>query len=440
MKPLRVLVGVVVAAGAVVAGVAVLPSLWDGAGGTPARDRLPVAPMVVRKNVWLDAQGTVVEELPDDCADSRHPYFCQRVKTEVGTHDERLLARGGLTIRTTLDQTMQEASQRAVDAYVHRDDPQVAGQAMVVPGSGEIRALATSRGTGEPRGLQQGSTAMAYTLAAAFENGLRSEDGFAVSGSYRMPGFAAFRDCQDRKVGDPTHEVVDPRRADRFHTLRSGTRETVPTFFMRLEEKVGLCETVEMARRLGLARADGHPLSEYATFTLGINEVDPVSVATSYATFAARGRHCAPMAVTEIRADSGTVRSFVPRCRQVLDPAVADAVTGVLSDAAGDAVKGIGRDVAGLPGTVDAHAAAWYAGYTPGLASAVGLGDSRGGFRHPLTDVTIGGRLYSSVPGSSIPARIWKDSMTAAVRGTEETAFVKPDAGRFGGCREACAR
>ncbi|GGO66931.1 hypothetical protein [Nonomuraea cavernae] len=439
MKRLRV-VAVAVVAGAVVAGAAVSPSLWDDADGKPVRDRLPVAPLVVRKNVWLDSQGTVVEELPDRCEDSRYPYFCQRVRTEVGAHDERLLAGGGLTIRTTLDQAMQEASQRAVDDHVHRDDPQVAGQAMVVPGSGEIRAMATSRGTGDPSGLQQGSTAMAYTLAAAFENGMRSEDGFAVSGEYRTPGFAAFRNCQDVKVGDPTHRVVDPRRADRFHTLRSGTRETVPTFFMKLEERVGLCETVRMARRLGLGRADGHPLAEYATFTLGVNEVEPVSVAISYATLAARGRHCAPMAVTEIRDGSGAARSFVPRCRQVLDPAVADAVTGVLADAAGDAVKGLGRDAAGLPGTVDAHAAAWYAGYTPALASAVGVGDPRGGFRHPLTDVTIGGRRYSSVPGSSIPAHIWTDSMTTAVRGTEETAFVKPDAGRFGGCREACAK
>ncbi|MFC7650026.1 hypothetical protein ACFQX6_64095 [Streptosporangium lutulentum] len=308
---------------------------------------------------------------------------------------------------------------------------------MIVPGEGAIRAMATSRGDGDGPASQQGTTAMPYTLATALTAGLRYDDGFPISDEYRAQDFAAFKNCADEAVGDPTHSIVNREKAgDRFATLRSGTQEMVNTFSMRLEEKVGLCETVKMAELLGLRRADGMRLQDFEMFTLGINEADPVSVANSYASLASRGTFCEPMVITEIRDGSGATRSFQPRCRQVLDPAVADAVTGVLSDVlARSALKSVGREAAGMPGAVDGFTAAWYAGYTPGLASAVSLGDSRGGYRYPLVDVTIGGRHYPQVDGTSVPGLVWKEAMAEAVRGTPETGL----SGRTPGASAAAA-
>ncbi|MEV0752528.1 hypothetical protein [Streptosporangium sp. NPDC050280] len=404
----------------------------------------PAAP-VAGKSVLLDVEGAVLEEFSGDCAGVGYPYLCRQVKQQLLAQDPQLLNRRGLTIRTTIDQRLQRAAQRAIDAHVHRDDPQVATQVMIVPGEGAIRAMATSRDAAADRAangvaFQQGTTAMPYVLAAALAAGLRHDDGFQISDEYRAPSYAAFRNCANEAVADPTHTVVNrEKRGDRFVTLRSGTREVVNTFYMRLTEKVGLCETVRMAERLGLGRADGTPLLEFETFPLGINEAEPVSVANSYASLAARGRFCEPTVITEIRDGSGAPRPFPPRCRQVLDPAVADAVTDVLSEALGEsALGGIGREAAGMPGTTDAFTAAWYAGYTPGLASAVSLGDSRGAFQHDLSDVTIGGRHYPWVDGMSLPGLVWKEAMTEAVRGTQETGFTRPDIGRFGACRDAC--
>ena len=101
-------------------------------------------------------------------------------------------------------------------------------------------------------------------------------------------------------------------------------------------------------------------------------------------------------------------------------------------------LKGVGRDAAGMPGEGDAHRTAWYAGYTPDLASAVSLCDTRCAPRQPMIDVTIGGRHYATVGGTSIPGLIWKKAMTEAVRGTQESRFTPPDTGRFGGCHDAC--
>src|SRR5688500_18315541 len=170
---------------------------------------------------------------------------------------------------------------------------------------------------------------------------------------------------------------------------------------MELGQRGGLCETVTTAKSLGIKRADGRKLQEYETFTLGINEMDPVTVATAYAAVAARGTYCAPMAITRITDRDGEATTYRPKCRRVLDPATADATADVLSGVFTKGtmrhVGGIGRDAAGKTGTTDDYAAAWFAGFTPDLAAAVSLGDPRGSQRHKLTGVTIGGRYYGVV-------------------------------------------
>ncbi|GIH25570.1 hypothetical protein Aph01nite_38800 [Acrocarpospora phusangensis] len=439
MKAFLAVLGVALA-GSMVAVFVILLSPADGPG--EARVIVSAAASTgARTNVLLDVEGAVIEDFTGDCWHSRHPYLCQYVKERLLAEDPQLLTRGGLTIRTTIDQRLQQAAQRAIDAHVGRDDAPVATQVIIVPDEGAIRAMATSRATSGGPALQQGTTAMPYTLAAALAAGLRYDDGFRVSDEYRIPAGASFRDCAGNAAG-AEHIVVNRERdGERFVTLRSGVQGAVNTFFMLLEEKVGLCETVTAAERLGLGRADGTPLRQVPTFTLGVNETDPVSVANSYATLAARGRFCEPRVITEIRDASGGSHPVPARCSQVLDPAIADAVTGALTDAPTDAptdAQDLGRDAAGMPGTADGYTAAWYAGYTPALASAVSLGHPDSPFRHPLIDVTIGGRPYPQVDGASIPARIWQATMTESVQGTPETRFTPPDPGRFGSCRDAC--
>src|SRR5690606_13348545 len=260
----------------------------------------------------------------------------------------------------------------------------------------------------------------------------------------RASGYGTFKDCKGNGVGDPSHTVKNSSEGGGgFKTLESGTWGSVNTFFMRLQQHVGLCDTVKMAKKLGLKRADGQKLGEFETFTLGINEVDPVTVANTYATLGARGKYCKPLAITEVKDRYGKVTRFKPKCEQVLDEEVADAVSAILSGVftkgTMSGVGGIGRDAAGKTGTTDNSTAAWFAGYTPNLASAVSLGDPRGAFSHNLIGVTIGGRYYPYVYGASISGPIWKDSMIAALKGVEPAKFHPPDRSRFGGCSSKCA-
>ncbi|MFI6793985.1 transglycosylase domain-containing protein [Nonomuraea sp. NPDC050383] len=409
---------------------------------------------------------------PGGCEESKYPYFCLYVQNEILNNESfgktpqerlKLLQRGGLKIKTTIDPKMQAAAEKAIKQYVSTKDKPAASQAMIVPGTGEIKAMAASRKFGGNKkknevsynivadakhgggvGFQQGSTAKAYTLATALEEGYKYGDGFPSPAGYRAPSFGSFRDCKGNRVGDPSHEVHNSSEGGGgFKTLQTGTWGSVNTFFMKLEERVGLCKVVELAKRLGLKRADSGRLGEYETFTLGINEVDPVTVANSYAVFASRGQYCKPLAITEITDRYGKVKQFKPKCSKVMDPEVADAVSGILSGVftkgTMQEVGGIGRDAAGKTGTTDDYTAAWFAGYTPNLASAVSLGDLRGAFKHKLIGVTIGGRYYSYVYGATISGRIWKTAMLGALKGVEAADFNPVNQERFGGCGENCA-
>ncbi|MCG5212441.1 transglycosylase domain-containing protein [Streptosporangium sp. KLBMP 9127] len=405
---------------------------------------------------------------PGGCYESASPFFCLYVQKEMLANPvfgdtraerQRRLTRGGLTLMTTLDPVAQRAAEQAISSRVNAADSQVAAEAMVEPGTGKIRALAASKRYGRndggrrngPRttynlpadaahgggqGLQAGSTFKAFTLATALSEGWRFDQGFQTPGSFVAAD--GYRDCRGNRVNDPNTVIYNAsgEGAGGPHSLSTGTWKSVNIFYMMLERRVGLCDVVRTARKVGVARADGTALREVPTFTLGVNEMDPLTMAAAFATFGARGRHCRPLAITEITGKDGSRASIPPACTQALDPEVADAVNHVLQGVFAEGTmrgQSIGRPVAGKTGTNNGYTSAWFAGYTPDLASAVSVGDIRGSYRYPLRDVTIGGRYFGSVQGASLPGPIWISSMTGALRDTPPRRFRGPDMSRFGG-------
>ncbi|MEV5824512.1 transglycosylase domain-containing protein [Spirillospora sp. NPDC052242] len=400
-----------------------------------------------------------LEEVDNGCVSSGAPFFCDYVQREILTDKafgetakerERLLKRGGLTIHTTLDPKAQRAAQRAVERFVppKNDARLAAAQAMVEPGTGRIKAMVVGRemGDGTERGktwinfaadashgssigMQAGSTFKPFTLAAALDEGMPFGTRLMAPRAYTPTGF---RNCDGERVGDPNASLRNSADGEggRQFSLVTGTRNSVNTFFLALEKEVGLCDTVEMAEKLGMRQANGEPLEQYPSFTLGFNPVSPLRLAAAYAAFGARGEYCEPIAITRV-VDASGKKLDVPdaNCEQVIDEGVADGVShvlrGVLTDGTA-AGMGIGRPAAGKTGTVDNFSAAWFAGYTPDLASAVWVGDPRGGYDHPMTSVCIEGRCYGAVYGATLPAPIWRQSMRGALQGTEATPFHRP--------------
>ncbi|WP_214410023.1 transglycosylase domain-containing protein [Sphaerisporangium fuscum] len=409
--------------------------------------------------------------IPGGCEASRYPYFCLYVQNEIRNDPqfgktqearENFLNRGGLVIKTTLDTKMQKAAEKAIKKYVFASDKPVAAEALIEPGTGEIKAMAASRKYGRSKkknesnynlvadaahgggtGFQAGSTFKVFTLTTALKEGMKFHDGLNSGSSFTANGYSDFKNCKGENVGDPSHTAHNAEGGGGFKTLQTGTWGSVNTFFLGLERKVGLCDVVKTAKDLGIKRSDGGKLQEVETFTLGVNEMDPVTVASAYATFGARGKYCKPMAITSITDRNGKTTDFKPGCKQVLDEEVADAVSDILSGVFTKGtmreVGGIGRDAAGKTGTTDGEMTAWFAGYTPDLAGAVSLGDPRGSYTHPLRSITIGGRYYSEVFGATISGRVWKATFLDALKNIDPSSFTPPNMDRFGGCSGGCA-
>jgi membrane peptidoglycan carboxypeptidase len=383
------------------------------------------------------------------CERSYAPFFCEYARYDMirilakGKTDaqsiasaKRQLQRGGYTIRTTLDPQTQKAAQNAIHAWVGPKHPRSAAEAMIEPGTGRIKAMAVSREFGGKRkkgetvinlaadqahgggyGYTAGSTFKIFTLAAALDEGIpirtsiNSPQTTTVSGYHACSG-SGFEPWRVSNAGDS--------EAGTFN-LRNGTWHSVNTFYAELEKQVGLCDSVKMAEKFGLKQVNGKPLKQIPSQVLGANEVDVTHLAAAYAGFAARGRYCAPIAITQVTdADGKAVKIPKADCEQVIDQDVADQVNeilrGVLTKGTASNIGGIGRPAAGKTGTCEEFTCALFAGYTPNLASAVWYGDA---------DYPWKNRVYG-VYGATIPAPIWARSMRDALRGKPAASFRQP--------------
>jgi membrane peptidoglycan carboxypeptidase len=382
------------------------------------------------------------------CTSSYAPFFCdyvlQTIRTDPifgATPEEReaFLRRGGYTIRTTLDPVAQRGATQAVNSFIPADDPsrKAAAISMIEPGTGRILAMTQNRewgtaGAGKTTynynvgqdmggtiGMQAGSTFKIFTLAAALNAGVSP---FEYIPSPNPNTFTNFVNCETGAIFPPV--TVNNSTTSGTLNMAQATAYSTNTYFMAIEERAGICAVADVAESTGVFRGNGEPLSRVPSLTLGSVEVTPLAMANGYATFAAHGEYCTPIAITDLLGRDGTSLP-VPsaRCRQVVPRPVADSVTellvgvvdGPLGGRTGARMSLGDRPAAGKTGTSNESAAVWFAGYTPQLAAAVWVGDPRGGFAYPMKDITINGNYYRQVFGGSLPGPIWKQSMEAAL-------------------------
>lgn len=391
------------------------------------------------------------------CDMSRAPFFCDFVLKTI-LNDKafgssrvervRLLLRGGLTITTTLDRKVQRAAQRALRSYVRHKDKVASVVTSVEPGTGAVRSMAVSRGYGDGKGeikfnpatdrayggssgFQAGSTFKVFVAAAALEKGYPFD--YSIFSPYRatIGDVESCRGTLTDPPGEPYRPYNESPAENGNYTLQTGIEKSVNTYFLQLEERVGVCRPAQIARQLGVRRADGLPLQQVKSFALGVNEISPLSMAEAYATFAARGMHCDSVAITSVVDSAGTNLS-VPGadCQQALEPEIADGMNqllqGVIQRGTGTRAA-IGRPAAGKTGTTNSRVSVWFIGYTPDLATAVWAGNPsppRGGY--PLENRTIGGRFYpGGICGGCLPGPIWQAMMSRALKGTPASDFAK---------------
>src|SRR5581483_11793655 len=110
----------------------------------------------------------------NDCVAAAHPsdsYFCDYVKhvfERTPGLGLSLLRRGGLTVTTTLQPSVQAAATQGIHSYVHAKEPAkvVSAEAVVQPGTGKVRALAVSSKYGN--NTKKGENSIDYAVDEKF--------------------------------------------------------------------------------------------------------------------------------------------------------------------------------------------------------------------------------------------------------------------------------
>lgn len=393
-------------------------------------------------------------------------FFCEYIEQEIlnnpiygKTKADRaaFFNRGGLTIRTTMDPKAEKSAETAIKDHVAATDIPGAAIAMVEPGTGKIKALAQSRDMGvgagqtylnlaaDPshgggNGYQAGSTFKIFVAMAALAKGMTPD--YAQNLPYQIDETQTkFPSC-DSKAGftqDKTWKPTDETQQEAgVQTMTSALWKSVNNYFIKLEETTGLCDPAKLAAAAGLTidsdSGAGKPLEQLGSFTLGTNPVTPLAMANAYATVAARGMYCKPVAMTAITDTSGKQYPVpTPDCHQTIDPSLTDQLTGMLQGVVDNGTATRVKDyfngpAAGKTGTNDSRLMTWFDGYTPNLAAAVWVGIVSPKPNDPgLVNVTIHGTNYGKVCGGCLAAPIWGEAINGALAGTTLQQFTVPE-------------
>lgn len=374
-------------------------------------------------------------------------YFCSWVVGEILSSPEfgatyaerqRLLLRGGLEIKTTLDPKTQQAAFDAITGRIPVGDPSDVKIALssVQPGTGKILAMAQNTNFGvEPgnngvtetsynadynhggnAGFPTGSTFKVFTLTQWYQEGHGGLD--VVGGRYLVPRHEWNISCAPELAVDYSFSETGELKRGAM-TVESGTAYSVNGVFIDMASKMDLCDIANTAAKLGVTKPNGTPLTPNPAFVIGAGNATPLQMANAYATFASHGVFCSPVGITSVTDSTG--KSYdVPtaNCHQVLTPDVADKVAVTLQGAlrrGPGSTAAISRPAAGKTGTTDVNDNTWCAGFVPQLSAAIWVGHSNGNI--PVGYQVIGGRYYGSFFGASLAAPAWATFMNGALNG-----------------------
>ncbi|KAE8763693.1 transglycosylase domain-containing protein [Georgenia thermotolerans] len=404
-----------------------------------------------------------VKNAPNGCgAAGNAAYFCEYVVNDLLNNEgwgkdradrTRMLYRGGLAIKTTLDPKKQQAAHDEITASVPVNDPSGVTMAMssVEPGTGKILAMAqtTNWGTaatpedphatavnlnvglshGGGLGFQSGSTFKVFTLIEWLKTGHSLDD--KVSSTQRnFPRNTWNISCNPRLRDNYNNATnVEGVPTSPMMTVREATRLSINLSYIKMANQMDMCGIIGNAASMGLTRGDGSPLVPNPSAVLGTNTVTPLGMANAFATLAAGGTYCTPIAITEVTDRSGT-EIPVPKsdCKKVLEPNVVNGVNSALQDVVSDKPfstgrKAVlpGRPAAGKTGTANDDSHAWFVGYTPQLAAGIWMGHASGDVS--MMNTTINGKFNKWVFGGSYPAETFQRYMTRALDGVPPQPF-----------------
>ncbi|WP_278235881.1 transglycosylase domain-containing protein [Isoptericola sp. AK164] len=375
-------------------------------------------------------------------------YIMEAVRKELlasGEFTKEDLESRGLQIHTTIKPKLQRNAAKIVRNMPEGANENVrASLVSINPEDGAIWALyggpdylEQQMNTATDDVVQAGSTFKPFTLIGALEEGRQLTDRFDGNSPKIFPEADDGQDWTVNNFGGYDYgDQID---------LVEATAHSVNTAYAELNIDVGPAKTAEVAHRLGIeegatndAGEEVNPLGTNNSNVLGTESVFPVDLASAYATIAGGGYYVQPHVIKKVEHMDGTLRwepdtSTDKRFEPDVMNAATYAMTQVVEEGSGRAAleltgpDGQRRPVAGKTGTAQNNETAWFAGFTPQLATVVNLR------QYETVDLDAGiikGKAqiddfepYGEITGSTWPADAWTDFMQVALEGKDVVEF-----------------
>ncbi|SCK20286.1 transglycosylase domain-containing protein [Streptomyces sp. WMMB 322] len=396
---------------------------------------------MLKKN-WISRSEREAFKFPEPGRDKpatglsgQRGYLVEAVKNYLISNDiidERRLAAGGFRITTTLDPKRQKAMAKAVDKRLmskldkdRKVDKYVrAGGTSVDPKTGKIVAMYGGIDYTEQyvnnatrRDYQVGSTFKPFIFTSALQNDAKTQDGRRITAGTIYDGTNKREVVSDGRGTDYAPENEDEKSYGDIPVTQA-MNKSVNSVFAQMGVDVGPKKVKRTAIDLGLPEKTPN-MPEDGSIALGVATASTTDMAEAYATLANHGKR-GHYSLVEKATHGGEVIDLPERdVSEQVERSAADATTAVLrkvvQGGTGTAAQSAGRPAAGKTGTAEEDKAAWFAGYTPELATVISVmgQNSETGVQKPL----YGAAGLKRINGGGFPAEIWGDYTKAALKG-----------------------
>ncbi len=347
------------------------------------------------------------------------PYFIDYIIRDLEeTVGSTALYKGGLTVHTTLDYTLQQAAEAALEDGLERIAERMAARKQDgSPAQGAIVAIDVESGA---------ILAMAGGRRYAESPFNRAVDARRQPGSAFKPivyalaveqGFSQAALVLDAPV---SYDGWEPKNFDGSYqgeiTLRKALADSRNIPAARLLQAAGPSAAIDFARACGITS----PLSPYPALALGAFEISLLEMTSAYTVFANQGIHARPYGVESVTGRGGRME-WVHRSGKNLAMSregaavITDMLRAAVNEGTGRAARAVGRPVAGKTGTTSAFRDALFVGFSPTIAAGVWTGRDDA---VPMGPFETGSR-------AALP--IWVQFMTDATNGPPPAFFDQPE-------------
>jgi penicillin-binding protein 1A len=195
-------------------------------------------------------------------------------------------------------------------------------------------------------------------------------------------------------------------------TLRRALADSRNVPAVRLLDKVGIENTIELARKFGLQS----PLPPVLPLALGAADLTLLEHTSGFTVFPGDGIHIEPQYLRRVTSYDGVVlEDQRPKVTDAIPPEVARTMVAMLEDVVqfgtGVRAKEIGRPSGGKTGTTNDFTDAWYIGFTPQITCGVWVGND--------AHVSLG----KKETGARAALPIWIEFMQQAMQGMPVEQF-----------------